>query len=163
MAKTLCYGATYSSLSFCLPQNLSPSLALFSICFCPSTYLITTFSAFPKQTDLTSDQYKIHEPFFRSPVTKKNKKKKTPPSSASSPWTSSAALPRLSQKFALQDFPPKIPTVACLASRSSFFLHRYKFKSQNHKMVVFIKSVFRRRHPASCSKGRHQASCSATL
>jgi hypothetical protein len=71
--------------------------------------------------------------------------------------------PRLSQKFALQDFPPKIPTVACLASRSSFFLHRYKFKSQNHKMVVFIKSVFRRRHPASCSKGRHQASCSATL
>jgi hypothetical protein len=76
MAKTLCYGATYSSLSFCLPQNLSPSLALFSICFCPSTYLITTFSAFPKQTDLTSDQYKIHEPFFRSPVSKKNQKKK---------------------------------------------------------------------------------------
>jgi hypothetical protein len=63
MAKTLCYGATYSSLSFCLPQNLSPSLALFAICFCPSTYLITTLSAFQKQIDLTSDKYKIHEPF----------------------------------------------------------------------------------------------------
>jgi hypothetical protein len=50
-----------------------------------------------------------------------------------------------------------------LASRSSFFLHRSKFKSQNHKMVVFIKSVFRRHHPASCSRGRHQASCSTTL
>ncbi len=34
---------------------------------------------------------------------------------------------------------------------------------QNHKMAVFIKSVFRRRHPASCSRGRHQVSCSATL
>jgi hypothetical protein len=32
-----------------------------------------------------------------------------------------------------------------LASRSSFFLHHSKFKSQNHKMVIFIKSVFRRR------------------
>jgi hypothetical protein len=59
-----------------------------------------------------------------------------------------------------------------LASSSSFFLHRSKFKSQNHKMAVFIKLVFRRRHPASCSRGchlascsrgRHQASCSATL
>ncbi len=71
--------------------------------------------------------------------------------------------PYLSRKSALQNFPPKIPTVACLASRSSFFLHRSKFKSQNHKMVVFIKSVFQRRHPASCSRGRHQASCLATL
>jgi hypothetical protein len=59
-----------------------------------------------------------------------------------------------------------------LASRSSFFLHRSKFKSQNHKMAVFIKSVFRRRHsasysmgrhPASYSMDRHEASCSATL
>jgi hypothetical protein len=111
-------------------------------------------------------------PFSARPVSKR-KSQKIPAifcflpldllgSSPSTP-TSSAALPRLSQKFALQDFPPKIPTVACLASRSSFFLHRYKFKSQNHKMVVFIKSVFRRRHPASCSKGHHQASCSATL
>jgi hypothetical protein len=50
-----------------------------------------------------------------------------------------------------------------LASCSSFFLHRSKFKSQNHKMVIFIKLVFRHHHPASCSRGRHQASCSATL
>ncbi len=73
------------------------------------------------------------------------------------------SCPCQSQKSALQDFPPKILTVACLASRSSFFLHRSKFKSQNHKMVVFIKLVFRRRHPASCSRGHNQASCSATL
>ncbi len=84
MAKTLCYGATYSSLSFCPPQNLSPSLALFAICFCPSTYLITTLSAFQKQTDLTSEKYKIHEPFSARPVSKKIKK--SPRSSASSPF-----------------------------------------------------------------------------
>ncbi len=107
MAKTLCYGATYSSLSFCLPQNLSPSLALFAICF--STYLITTLSAFPKQTDLTSDKYKIHEPFFRPPSLQKNQKK-SPRSFASSPWTSSTALPACHKnsrsKTSLQKFRP---------------------------------------------------------
>jgi hypothetical protein len=169
MAKTLSYGATYSSLSFCLPQNLSPSLALFAICFCPSTYLITTLSTFQKQTDLTSDKYKIHQPFSTRPVSKKKKKNPRdlllpPLSIIRFPHSDLlGSSPCQSQKSALQDFPPKIPTVACLASRSSFFLHRSKFKSQNHKMVIFIKSVFRRRHPASCSRGCHQASCSATL
>jgi hypothetical protein len=172
MAKTLCYGATYSSLSFCLPQNLSPSLALFAICFCPSTYLLTTLSAFPKTDRPYFPQVQNSWALFplaQSP--KKNQKNPRdlplpplgPPRQLSLNSDLLGSSPRLSQKFALQDFPPKIPTVACLASRSSFFLHCYKFKSQNHKMVVFFKSVFRRRHPASCSKGRHQASCSATF
>jgi hypothetical protein len=123
-----------------------------------------------------------HDLHCLSPSPSLQKNKKIPamfrflpfPSSASPTPTSSATLPQLrpprqlslnsdlldsspyqSQKSALQDFLPKIPTVACLASRSSFFLHRSKFKSQNHKMVVFIKSVFWRHHPASCSRGCH--------
>jgi hypothetical protein len=39
------------------------------------------------------------------------------------------SFPCQSQKSALQDFPPKIPIVACLASRSSFSLHCSKFMS----------------------------------
>jgi hypothetical protein len=39
------------------------------------------------------------------------------------------SFPCQSQKSVLQDFPPKISIVACLASRSSFSLHRSKFMS----------------------------------
>ncbi len=49
--KTLCYGATYSFLSFCPSQNLFLSPILLPICLCPPTCLITTLSVFFPQTD----------------------------------------------------------------------------------------------------------------
>ncbi len=100
------------------------------------------------------------------PVSKKNK---NPWSSASFPSpglsirTPSAALhaslknPR--SKTSLQKFQPLHVWLPAQA-------FPYTVPSscpQNHKMVVFIKSVFRCRHPTSCSRGRHQVSCSATL
>jgi hypothetical protein len=104
-----------------------------------------------------------------SPSPTQSPKKKFPwafasfPSLGLSTWTPSAALPanlkNPRSKTSLQKFRPLhvwLPAQAfpCTVPSSC---------PQNHKMAVFIKSVFRRRHPASCSRGRHQVSCSATL
>jgi hypothetical protein len=59
MAKTLCYGATYSFLSFYPSQNLFMSLVLLPIYLRPSTCLITTLSALLTQTDPSAQNTKF--------------------------------------------------------------------------------------------------------